>query len=103
MMPGWWNWQTHRLEGAAPERACEFKSRSGHSSYSTKRAQFSMRATLQGTEEFFVPFLFQSGTSYASMGKISNASQPRSREDFRLLLIGKVGESVCDGPTGTPT
>ena len=28
--PGWWNWQTHRLEGAAPERACEFKSRSGH-------------------------------------------------------------------------
>ena len=30
-MPGWWNWQTHRLEGAALERAYEFKSRSGHS------------------------------------------------------------------------
>jgi acylphosphatase len=28
--PGWWNWQTHHLEGVAPVRACEFKSRSGH-------------------------------------------------------------------------
>ncbi len=26
-MREWWNWQTHHLEGVAPERACEFKSR----------------------------------------------------------------------------
>jgi hypothetical protein len=26
----WWNWQTHHLEGVAPERACEFKSRLAH-------------------------------------------------------------------------
>ena len=27
----WWNWQTHHLEGVAPGRACEFKSRLAHS------------------------------------------------------------------------
>jgi acylphosphatase len=41
-MPGWWNWQTHRLEGAAPERACEFKSRSGHCT--TEEAEISTAA-----------------------------------------------------------
>ena len=29
-MREWWNWQTHHLEGVAPGRACEFKSRLAH-------------------------------------------------------------------------
>ncbi len=29
-MREWWNWQTHHLEGVAPVRACEFKSRLAH-------------------------------------------------------------------------
>ena len=42
--PGWWNWQTHRLEGAAPEKACEFKSRSGHRSHHYKEVRLMRRA-----------------------------------------------------------
>lgn len=41
-------WQTHRLEGAAPVRACEFKSRSGHNIPTTRRR-----------DDLLVPFFVQ--------------------------------------------
>lgn len=32
ILPGWWNWQTHYLEGVASDRTCEFDARPGHHS-----------------------------------------------------------------------
>lgn len=37
-MRSWWNWQTHHLEGVAPERACEFESRRPHHTYQIREA-----------------------------------------------------------------